>query len=303
MAGGGPVVAQNERPFWVCLDLQQRKNIQVEPCDYAPDEPASGSRPIQRPREQDPQPRSRVTRAEPINAMEYWPRLLRTLDRQYELREILWTVPAKLLYALFIAFVAGLYLWKRMWPRIQRRRLYDAAKATRDPSKSAMEDFLRRRVAAGEDTLMLTSDQRPLHWTPELLRSLPLERFTYLCQRLWQLRGLDARIVPIPDRREDSLIILRHPAAPDRDYGVAWCRARMRESVGPGLVNDLRLEMDARGCDYGALMCASDLNIGARDAVRGTSIELKGVVTLMIEIDALADHDRASLFESNNLRS
>ena len=303
MAGSGPVAAQDQRPFWVCLDPQQRKNIQDEPCDYAPDEPASGSRPIQRPRGQDLQPRSRVTQSEPINPTEYWPRLLRALDRQYGLREILWGMPAKLLYASLIAFAAAVYFWKRSWPRIQRRRLYDAAKAKRGPHKSSMEDFLRRKVAAGDDAHVLASDQRPLHWTPELLRSLPLERFTYLCQRLWQLRGLDAEIVQVADRREDSLIALRHPAVPDRYYGVAWCRARLRESVGPGLVNDLRLEMDARGCDYGAVMCPSDFNVGARDAVRGTSIELKGAMTLIIEIDALPDHDRASLFESTNLQS
>lgn len=293
--------AHAEQPYWICVDAQFNKSVQDHPCAYAPEAAPSGPVSVApateekaaAPAKAAPRPKS----AE-LDSTVWWTRQFARAQRAFEDRggfEALWRNPwlhygAGLLVLLLIArwwFREGL-------PRLRARRREREAGAQPDAYKQAFGQRLQAKPAAAPaPRLPEVQPARPTRWTPELLRTLTNAQFTQLCLRLWQLRGLRAEREP--GGQGDAVILLRHPARSDILHGVVLAVTRRDEALGPGAVRELLGLMSHHGCAYGALMTPGEFNTEARNFVHGRSMELKGWMTLMTELDALPDDTRAAL--------
>lgn len=294
-----------EQPYWICVDAQFNKSVQDQPCAYAPEAPPSGPVTVAPGAVEEPlaavdKKPSAKPRTSELDAMAWWQqqygRGVKAIEQRGGVEGLLrnpWLYfglgAIALLWVLRWAWVSGL-------PRLRARRLEREASAQPDAYRSALlSQSLQAAAKPAESAARLLEQQpaQPTRWTPELLRTLGPEQFTQLCLRLWQTRGLRAEREP--GSVGDTVILLRHPARSEGLHGVVLSIQRRDGALGPSVVRELIGLMSEHACDYGALMTPGEFSTEARNAVRGRSIELKGWMTLMTELEALPDDARAAL--------
>lgn len=294
-----------QQPYWICVDSQFKKSVQDHPCAYAPEAPPSGPVTVAPGVVEEPlvaaeKKPSAKPRTSELDASDWWTqqytRGLKAIEQRGGVEGLLrnpWLYfglgAITLLWMLRWAWVSGL-------PRLRARRLEREASAQPDAYRQAFGQRLQTvaNPAAPAPRLPELQPAQPTRWTPELLRTLAPDQFTHLCLRLWQMRGLRAE-------REtgggagDAVILLRHPARSEGLHGVVLSIQRRDGALEPSVVRELIGLMTEQACDYGALMTPGEFSPEARNAVRGRSIELKGWMTLMTELEALPDDTRAAL--------
>lgn len=293
-----------EQPYWICVDSQFKKSVQDQPCAYAPEAPPSGPvtvapGAVEEPLAVDKKPSAKPRTSE-LDAMAWWQQQYTRGVKAIEKRGGI----EGLLRSPWLHFGLGaiVLLWMLRWasvsglPLLRARRLEREASAQPDAYRSALlSQSLQAAAKPAEAAARLLELQPapPTRWTPELLRTLAPEQFTHLCLRLWQMRGLRAEREP--GSVGDTVILLRHPARSEGLHGVVLSIQRRDGALGPSVVRELVGLMSEHACDYGALMTPGEFSTEARNAVRGRSIELKGWMTLMTELEALPDDARAAL--------
>lgn len=282
-----------DSPYWVCVDESGRKSVQDEACSYAPDAPPSGRTVVPRPQEKGERKVGPPVRERGMDVGAYWSRSLRKL---FGVSDVL---PRRSIYiglGVLGTAVLGALLWRELRRMLRQRRIERAGRAEPDRYKAAFGGMVHEAEvqAAKVAEAAPPKAEVPTRWTPTVLRDLTPIQFGALCQRLWLARGMRAESSP-GKRLGDTIILLRHPAQVGQLHGVVLCRTRHAGMLGWDAAQDVSDLMQLRGCEYGALMSPGEFDLAARDYVRGKQIELKGMVTLMAELDALTDERRAYL--------
>lgn len=288
--------AAAQQAYWICRDEAGRKQIQDKACAEAPNAPPTGvahgvmSVPALKSAAPDPREGREATSESDTGA--WWSHQFARGRAALEsaiapgglLRHPWLHIGVGLLALLWIGVWAG----RRLRDRLRTRRLEQAASAQPDPYRRALRDIVVTPAASAPRAQAMSLEPAvPTHWSAAVLRALDPAAFTLLARRLWQVRGLRV------DDASDQPLLLRHPANPQQLHGVALCRGGGTQGVAA--VRELFGLMQHHGCEYGAVMSSGEFDVEARDFVRGKHIELKGWSTLMTEIEALSDEQRASL--------
>lgn len=280
-----------EQAYWTCRDEMGRKQIQDRPCAEAPDAAPTG---IARPANTVPALKPERVEASSSTATEadtgqWW-------SQQFQrLRERVMQAGGEggVLRHPWVHLGAGvlvllaLLVWvlRRVLPKLRERKLVQAATAQPDPYRRALSGVDLAPAATAPRERAMTLEEAPTHWSPELMRKLGKAQFALLARRLWQLRGLKVE--------GDDPLLLRYPANLQALHGAVLCRPA--ESQGAAAARELFGLMQHHRCEYGAVMSPGEFDIEARDFVRGKNIELKGWATLMTEVEALSEEQRATL--------
>ena len=306
-----PASGASDLPYWVCPGEDGVEQVQDEPCADAPDAPPAG--------------RVRVDGAQAeeaggITTWSFWRKQIRAAVAQAKA----WVEQGResprvqsLIHNpwLWIGFAAFLLLLAVFWLiRGAFRALYEwrDLRRARAVMNRTVELPAAKPANAGENTEPASpapapvappagsAAQAPLtadRFSAELLGKLDLERFSELCLRLWRMQGLRAAYDPGEPLSDYPTILMQKPAAPKKPYGVCLCVPRQGEGIGAGAVNELLSVMKERHCSYGSIMTPGEITMEARDRARGKSVELKGAITLMIEIEGLSDRQRRALLD------
>lgn len=299
------MLARADQPFWICVDAQFNKTVQDTPCAYAPEAPPSGSAaavvperaqgsvPAVRTPPSASRSKSKSAEFDPGDWWQHqWKRAQKLIEDRGGFGALLrnpWVYAAA---GLIVLLLTLRWASRELLPRWRERRREREASAQPDAYRHAHGQDPRSKkkqpAAASPPDL---APERPTRWTHEVLRSLSAPQFAQLCSRLWQLRGLQVE----PDGREGDALLLRRAVGTRDLHGVVLIRGAGTEPLGSRAVRELLGLMSHHGCDYGVLMTSGEFNTEARNFVRGKSMELKGWMTLMTELDALADAPRTAL--------
>lgn len=304
-------------PYWVCVDGKGQQRVQDQACADAPYAPPAGHVPM--PGEPESGDEAATQADAELDTLAFWKhrgaqawqwvlelrRDLRQSERfQAAIRSPwLWGGLAVLVLVFVLIRLLRVALdrfreWRFM--RGERQRARSRPKAAVEPVVAADAD---RRPAPAPETARASAVQvaersAADRFSPELLRKLSREQFNEFCLRLWRMQGLRAANDPGTRLSDHPVVLLQKPAAPKKPHGVALCIAAPKGALGAEVVDELLSLMKVRGCPYGAVMTPGEFTMEARDRVRGRSIELKGSITLMIEVEALADRQRRGLLDA-----
>ncbi len=321
-----------ELPYWICTSESGSRAVQDHPCANDPDAPPTGQVTEDKESEKERPAASRdETTADPLGIWKnQWRRFVDKLDRagaglagkMPSLAPLIDSLKRPWLWLGLCALIA---LW--LLVRLSRRLLwaYRSWRYRRRPS--AWTDHYAQRPLESKPRRASTSAEKkvrkapsveqtvpavaeieapavvgdsasilgPDRFTPALLQKFETAQFGEMCVRLWRMRGLRAAYDPDKDLSKHTLILLQRPAEPRKPYGIAMCICNPKDALGAETVNELIRLMKLRRCEYGAIMTPGEFSAEARDQVRGKNIELKGSITLMIELEALSDRQRKNL--------
>lgn len=303
-------------PYWVCTDSDGAPLVQDKPCADAPNAPPAGF----------VEPGAGEARGDPQSApatdLTSWPywryQLSRALDQTQALiqrgrespqvQQFIHDPRLWLGFGAFLLLLLVFWLIRGMWRacydwwdlRRARRAMQgsyekaNAAPAAETPEKPDAESAkVSPALNSPKAGARLNSDR----FSPELLAELDHQQFAELCLRLWRMQGLRAAFDPGEKISDYATILMQKPAAPKKPYGVCLCVPRDEEGLGASVVTELLSVMKERHCSYGSIMTAGEFTMEARDQARGKTLELKGAITLMIEIEGLTDRQRRALLD------
>ena len=137
---------------------------------------------------------------------------------------------------------------------------------------------------------------RPAQWSMAALQALDNDQFAILCAQLWRWRGLRVGT----ELRNGAALCLQLRRGPGRQgplQALVWCELRTGDGLGAGALRELFGLMHHRGCERGVVMSRGDFDLAARDFARGKAMELKGALTLSLEIEALTEGQRTKLLD------
>lgn len=293
------------QPYWICRGADGARLVQDQACAEAPDASPSGvaSDPMSVPALL-PQTEARSTaagsrRADEFDALDYWQAQGQRIRlwagdverwRGWLARPWVWALAGTLLVLVLLPLVR-----RRVWPVWQQRRIERAALRQADPYRKVMrERVLSARTLPEVPNNAPALPPRPAHWSMAAIGALPAPAFETLCTQLWRWRGLSVEVVL---RTESALCFgLRRGSDPEHLHGLVWCQTA--GNAGAAAVRELFGLMHHHGCERGALMSQGDFDAGARDFARGKRVELKGVLTLATEIEALTEGQRRNLLDA-----
>ncbi len=321
-----------ELPYWICTTESGSRAVQDQPCANDPDAPPNGQIADENePEKQRPEASRDEVTADPLGIWRnQWRRFVEKLDRvgaglegkvpslaplvDSLKRPWLWLGLCALIALWLLVRLSRRLLWSfRNWRYRRRPSAWTEHYAQRPvESKSVRADISTgkkaRKVPSVEQAVSVTAEIEapavvgdsasilgPDRFSPALLQGLEAAQFGEMCVRLWRMRGLRAAYDPDKDLSKHTLILLQRPAEPRKPYGIAMCMCSPKDALGAETVNELIRLMKLRRCEYGAIMTPGEFSAEARDQVRGKNIELKGSITLMIELESLSDRQRKNL--------
>ena len=290
LAGLSPVGA--EQPYWICVDAGGIRTVQDVACADAPDAPASGHTAGRR------SPNAGVApRAVEMDSGAWWLERVSgaavRVSNPEEWRRVIRNPWTHAVVGVLVLILIVVWMARKLLAALHRRRLQSDGLAQPDFYRHALQNITVEPSASVPRAALRTKGVAPTQWTPEVLRLLGPVAFGELALSLWRARGIGAEL----DVADAQVILLRKPAKPDELHGIAFCRTSAEELKGAGAVRELFGLMQHHGCTYGALMTPGEFDMDAREFVRGKAMELKGATTLMIEIEALPEADRATLLD------
>ncbi len=316
--------ARADLPYWVCIAEDGAHSVQDRPCADSPNMPPSGYAIVQQKKSKavaGPAQGDTILaeHAESLS-MSWFARLEKwgidvdgiraRAPTQAEIKAFLLTpwpwlgLGALLALWLLVKITRGIAKAVSDWRYSRRKKKWRSSNASTDtPVDEKPAEFVAVSVTQMQNALPSIdagpSEARrgPSRFSPTLLRKLKPEQFGEFCLRLWRMRGLRAAYDPEKHKSRLPLILLQRPAEPRKPYGIALCVPEPKAPLGAEIVMELIQLMELRRCSYGAVMTPGEFTSEARDKVRGSKIELKGSITLMIELESLAERQRRSLLE------